>query len=212
MKKSFIIYNDNLNVLDDLTDEQAGKLFKAIKLYQTEGKIELDGLLKAIFTPFKTVFDMNDEKYKKVCERNRINGCKGGRPITQNNPNNPVGFLETQTNPNNLDNDNDNDNEINIYKEESKQVIEYLNNKTNYNYKFVDKNIKLVSNRLKEYSKEELLAMIDYKCSEWLQDERFKKYLRPATLFNASKCADYIAQLQTNSLKNNLRSKIRGNL
>jgi uncharacterized phage protein (TIGR02220 family) len=70
----------------------------------------------------------------------------------------------------------------------------------------------LVSNRLKEYSKEELLAMIDYKCSEWLQDERFKKYLRPATLFNASKCADYIAQLQTNGLKNNLRSKIRGNV
>ena len=106
-------------------------------------------------------------------------------------------------------NNNDN-NEKN--EEESKYVIEYLNQQTNYNYKFVDKNIKLVSNRLKEYSKDELLAMIDYKCSEWLQDERFKKYLRPATLFNASKCADYIAQLQTNGLKNNLRSKIRGNV
>ena len=42
--------------------------------------------------------------------------------------------------------------------------------------------------------------------------KRFKKYLRPSTLFNASKCADYIAQLQTNGLKNNLRSKIRGNV
>lgn len=104
-------------------------------------------------------------------------------------------------------NDKNEDNE-----KESKYVIEYLNQKTNYNYKFVDKNIKLVSNRLKEYSKEELLAMIDYKCSEWLQDERFKKYLRPATLFNASKCADYIAQLQTTGLKNNIRSKLRGNI
>lgn len=115
-----------------------------------------------------------------------------------------------QTNNKQITTNNNDKNEEN--EKESKYVIEYLNQQTNYNYKFVDKNIKLVSNRLKEYSKEELLAMIDYKCSEWLQDERFKKYLRPATLFNASKCADYIAQLQTNGLKNNLRSKIRGNL
>lgn len=115
-----------------------------------------------------------------------------------------------QTDNKQITTNNNDKNEEN--EKESKYVIEYLNQQTNYNYKFVDKNIKLVSNRLKEYSKEELLAMIDYKCSEWLQDERFKKYLRPATLFNASKCADYIAQLQTNGLKNNLRSKIRGNL
>ena len=115
-----------------------------------------------------------------------------------------------QTDNKQITTNNNDKNEEN--EKESKYVIEYLNQQTNYNYKFVDKNIKLVSNRLKEYSKDELLAMIDYKCSEWLQDERFKKYLRPATLFNASKCADYIAQLQTNGLKNNLRSKIRGNV
>ena len=115
-----------------------------------------------------------------------------------------------QTDNKQITTNNNDKNEEN--EKESKYVIEYLNQQTNYNYKFVDKNIKLVSNRLKEYSKDELLAMIDYKCSEWLQDERFKKYLRPATLFNASKCADYIAQLQINGLKNNLRSKIRGNV
>jgi len=33
MKKSFILHHDTLNVLDELTDEQAGKLFKAIFNY-----------------------------------------------------------------------------------------------------------------------------------------------------------------------------------
>ena len=114
MKKSFLIYIDNLNVLDDLTDEEAGKLFKAIKLYQLEKKIELKGLLRAVFIPFKTIFDKNEEQYQNVCKRNRENGSKGGRPKTQENPKNPVGFLETQENPKNLDNDNDNDNDNDI--------------------------------------------------------------------------------------------------
>ena len=42
MRKSFILHNDSLNVLDILTDEQAGKLFKAIKNYQNGVKQELD--------------------------------------------------------------------------------------------------------------------------------------------------------------------------
>ncbi len=111
MKKSFILFLDNLNVLDDLTDEEAGQLFKAIKQYQTEKKTDLKGLMKAVFTPFKTVFDKNEDEYNSIIERNRENGKKGGRPKTQNNPKNPSGFFE---NPKNLDNDNDNDNDNEI--------------------------------------------------------------------------------------------------
>ena len=33
-RKSFIIHKDSIEILDKLTDEQAGKLFKAIKFYQ----------------------------------------------------------------------------------------------------------------------------------------------------------------------------------
>lgn len=136
MKKSFILFLDNLNVLDDLTDEEAGQLFKAIKQYQTEKKTDLKGLMKAVFTPFKTVFDKNEEEYNTIIERNRENGKKGGRPKTQNNPKNPNGFLQ---NPKNLDNDNenDNDNDINyppISPQGEKVVVEenFLESKTSF--------------------------------------------------------------------------------
>lgn len=115
MKKSFILHIDTLNVLDELTDEQAGKLFKAIYLYQKNEKIELDFGLKMAFLPFKNQFLRDNTKYELVSERNRKNGVKGGRPKnkavtkTQKNPKNPVGFSKTQKNPKNLESDSDSD-------------------------------------------------------------------------------------------------------
>ena len=78
--KYVVFYVDSLEVLDELTDEDAGKLFKAIKRYIECGEVELDGLLRAIFIPFKNQIERTNEKYKKICERNRANGRKGGRP------------------------------------------------------------------------------------------------------------------------------------
>ena len=39
--KSFILHKDSLSILDQLTDQQAGKLFKALYEYQKEGKIDM---------------------------------------------------------------------------------------------------------------------------------------------------------------------------
>lgn len=79
-KKSFLLHNDALDVLDELTDEQAGMLFKAIRDYQNGKEVALEGLMKAIFIPFKNRIDADREKYESVCERNKANGSKGGRP------------------------------------------------------------------------------------------------------------------------------------
>jgi hypothetical protein len=122
--KSFILYTDNLSVLDQLSDEQAGKLFKAIVNYHNGQEIAISDDLKLIFFMFKKQFERDREKYDKKCERNRLNGLKGGRPsITLDNP---VGFLATEksetnqtqpkkaynNNDNNNNNNNDNDNNI----------------------------------------------------------------------------------------------------
>jgi len=87
MKRSFILYKDSLNVLDELTDEQAGKLFKLIKDYQAEkthwvknNPTEPTGLIKIVFAPFKAQFDRDDAKYAQIVERNKNNGKLGGRP------------------------------------------------------------------------------------------------------------------------------------
>ena len=76
MKKSFLIYIDSLDVLDDLTIEQTGELFKAIRDYQIEKEIELSGLMKAIFTPFRNQFERDNEKYLQKSEKNRENAHK----------------------------------------------------------------------------------------------------------------------------------------
>lgn len=61
-RNSFIIHNDSLAVLSELTDEQAGVLFKAMYQYQKTGEITLDGIMKALFIPFKNQFDRDNEK------------------------------------------------------------------------------------------------------------------------------------------------------
>lgn len=101
LRKSFIIHKDSLSVLDELSNEQAGLLFKAMKAYQNDEEIELDSLTKIIFSPFKAQFDRDNKKYKKIVERNKNNGLKGGRPKTEPNPENPVKPSGLSGNPEN---------------------------------------------------------------------------------------------------------------
>lgn len=88
-RKSFIIHHDSLDVIDKLTDEQAGRLLKAIKAYQLGEDYDADFTTDLVFTPFKAQFMRDDEKYQKIVERNRNNGLKGGRPENNKNPEEP---------------------------------------------------------------------------------------------------------------------------
>ena len=88
-RKSFVLHKDSLNVLDELTNEQAGKLFKAIKSIQLNEDFEVDCLTKIALAPFKAQFARDNEKYQKIVERNKNNGLKGGRPKTQENQEEP---------------------------------------------------------------------------------------------------------------------------
>jgi hypothetical protein len=51
------------------------------------------------------------EKYKKICERNKANGKKGGRPSDIYTPKNPVGSIGLKDKPRKADNDSDKDND-----------------------------------------------------------------------------------------------------
>ena len=52
MKNSFILYTEQKAVIDKLTDEQAGKLIKAIYAHETGEEMELDSILDLVITPF----------------------------------------------------------------------------------------------------------------------------------------------------------------
>jgi len=101
-KKSFLLFNDYEKVFEMLTDEEAGKLIKHIFAYVNNKDTEIeDRILKLTFEPIKLQLMRDNKKYEAICERNKNNGLKGGRPKKKpsNNPNNPLGFLETQNNP-----------------------------------------------------------------------------------------------------------------
>jgi len=73
-------------------------------------------------------------------------------------------------------------------KEESKkrikEIVNYLNSKTNKNFRFTNaKTIKLIKARLNEsYAIDDFKKVIDIKTKKWLNCD-FEKYLRPETLF-----------------------------
>ena len=78
----------------------------------------------------------------------------------------------------------------------AKQAVDYLNEKTHSEYRHVPSNLNLVRARIKEgYSLEEVKAVIDVKAAEWNGDAAMQKFLRPATLFNATKFAQYAGRL-----------------
>ncbi len=85
-KKSFILYLDTLEIAKKLTDDQAGKLLKAFLSYHSEQDFKLDPTLDLVFFSFQAQFERDALKYKKIVERNRSNGAKGGRPTKANKP------------------------------------------------------------------------------------------------------------------------------
>jgi uncharacterized phage protein (TIGR02220 family) len=80
-------------------------------------------------------------------------------------------------------------------------ILDFLNEKTGRSYKPVKANLNLITARLREGATEDdLRAVIAKKCREWLGDEKMADYLRPATLFNATKFAQYQGELGTATL------------
>ena len=83
-RKSFVLHKDSLEILPDLTDDQAGKLFKAIYAYQIDEEINLDQIIKMVFLPFKNQFARDNDKYLETCERRAIAGSLGGKQKVAN--------------------------------------------------------------------------------------------------------------------------------
>lgn len=67
------------------------------------------------------------------------------------------------------------------------EVIDYLNQKIGAKYKYTSKNtVTHIKARINEgFTVDDFKAVIDNKCSSWLGDSKWEKYLRPETLFGS---------------------------
>lgn len=81
MKNSFLLYNDSLEVLDDLNDTQIANLFRAIKAF-TSGKETpvLSPIEKVAFLPIRQYLKRDGDRYETYLKKQSDNGKKGGRP------------------------------------------------------------------------------------------------------------------------------------
>jgi hypothetical protein len=122
MKTGFILHLDSLSVLDELTNEQAGILFKAIRDYNLGKEPELDFAMRMAFLPFKNQFERDLEKYQSICERNKNNGSLGGRPKKPNETEKTQVVFEK---PKKADNKNDNKNKNKFIIPTFNDVLEY---------------------------------------------------------------------------------------
>lgn len=77
----------------------------------------------------------------------------------------------------------------------SKQVLDYLNAATQSKFRETPSNLKLIEARMKEgASVDDCKTVIDAKVAQWQHDTEMSQYLRPETLFNATKFSQYCGQ------------------
>ena len=85
------------------------------------------------------------------------------------------------------------------------RILDYLNvarkelstNKNVRGFQFTDSIKTVIQARLKEgHSVDDFKQIIDYKCHDW-KGTTYEKYLRPSTLFRASKFPEYLVESET---------------
>lgn len=175
-KKSFIIYTDSRCMVDKLSNERAGILFKTLFSYcDNENPKCDDEVIDMAFEHFKNILKRDLKKYEKIVERNRNNGKNGGRPK------NPVGNLETKENqkePKKADSDNDND------------IIININNKllSEIEISDVDISLKDYFNIAKEFQRLFIKNLQEKNISTKTQEKAtFKNYVTPIRLMIENK-------------------------
>ena len=160
-RKSFILHIDSLGILNELTDEQAGQLFKLIYEYHNPNKpkqTQITQLVNLAFYPFKSQFERDNQTYNNVCERNKNNGLLGGRPKNKN-PNKPKKADSDNKNKNDNKNDkkcynckNDNDNKSVIKKINIRPFVSISQSELDkLNSEFLEHEVNWMLDKLNDY-------------------------------------------------------------
>lgn len=122
-KESFLIYKSFYKPISRLSDKQLGRLFRAIFQYQLGEVVTIEGDIEMAFEFFKSQFELDENKYQSIVERNRENGRKAAiKKEKKDEPKQPNGGEWVPNNPVAADNDNDKDNDIKEKESKKKNV------------------------------------------------------------------------------------------
>jgi len=188
-------------------------LCKLLRLREDSERAAAEFVLEHFFQKFKDGWHNKraDEEIKiaaRKAKAAKANGKKGGRPkkqqvsrgLANKNPDITGSFraanpTESSQNQNQIQNQSIKSivgqKTPDRLRLEAGVVLAYLNEQAGRDYRPVNGNISLIAARLKEGATvEDCKAVIDRKVKEWSGGE-MDKFLRPATLFNAMKFAQY---------------------
>ena len=120
-KKSFMIYLDNEKQVNMLTDEQAGKLFKALFEFAKDGTETdfNDGMIAMAFSFMADSIKRDTEKYESICQKRAENIKKRWNKKQDEGNTNDTNVYNCNfcnTNHTHIDKDIDKDKEIDINK------------------------------------------------------------------------------------------------
>lgn len=115
-KKSFVLYTEYEENLEELPDVELGQLFRAIFSYVNRGIVpDLSPSTRMAFSFIRKDLDRNQAKYEETCRRRAEAGQKGGLAKAANASKAKQKVANAskakQGLANLADNDNDNDNE-----------------------------------------------------------------------------------------------------
>ena len=172
-KKGFLLLNNQIEIIETLTDEQAGQLLKAFYDYNLGKEIKLNGLMLTVFSNFKIVFDENEQKYQETCEKNKKNIENYWKRVKEQNTNE---YDRIQSNTSEYERKRMNTMATNININTNKNINTNLNTNINLNEnnKNINNNIKSERDQSFTPTASPTLAEIyNYACSLDINDKDY---------------------------------------
>jgi len=161
-KKSVLLYCDIIHTIEKMDNETAGEFFKHYLRYINDLNPTTDNMVVDIaFESVKQNLKRDLKKYKNICERNALNGSKGGRP---KKPKKPSGLIGNPKKPKKPDTDNDTDTDTDINKK---------NIKKDFSFRIKEFEKSLVP-FINIYKKEMLREFADYWCEHSAGDKKLR--------------------------------------
>lgn len=189
-RKGFVVYGDYKAVIDELDDEQVGKLFRGMMNYFVDGEDpNFTDVLKFVFIPIKQQMDRDGSKYAKKCERNRQNAnmrwdANGCDRIKKMRTDAIDANTNTNINTNKKKNTNTNKKPPESGNKISPALLSYLNSQTGGSYQETEQFDGLIQNLIDAgYTEEDIRTVIRKKACEWSCDGKMRTLLRPSVLF-----------------------------
>ena len=80
MKNNFLMYTDDIELLEAMTSDQVKSLMLSLLRYKAGEEEDVEPSLKLAYIMLRQRMDREEEAYQKKCEELKSNGRKGGRP------------------------------------------------------------------------------------------------------------------------------------